>query len=126
MAATPDGSEGYAGTFDVGLSGLPSGGSADNAVSASLGSTRFGRSGGRRVLTVTLGVDEAVSADLRLLRGSRILARRRYARLLTGTRRPTLVLGNQIVAARRAPSSRSRRCERRRENRHSLAPDPRR
>jgi hypothetical protein len=43
-------------------------------------------------------VDETISADARVLRGSRTIARRRYASLAPGTRTATVVIGNAVAA----------------------------
>jgi protocatechuate 3,4-dioxygenase beta subunit len=97
IASTSGGpSAGYAATFDVGLTGLPAG--VSSTVAASLVATRFGRTArGLRRLTLTLDVDEAVSADARLVRGGRTIARRHVA-LKAGTRKPALVLAEGVAA----------------------------
>jgi protocatechuate 3,4-dioxygenase beta subunit len=95
-------SAGYSALFEVGLTGLPAGASARTATAkvaaaltkASLDTTA---SGGRR-LTVTLDVDETVSADLRLMRGGATLAHRKVAVLKAGTRKPTLLLATGVAA----------------------------
>jgi protocatechuate 3,4-dioxygenase beta subunit len=96
LAADASGSiaTGYTATFDVGLTGLPASSSrAGSVVAATLASTRFDRApSGRRRLTLTLDVDEPVSADVRVIRNDRKIARRRFTRLRAGTRRPTLLL----------------------------------
>lgn len=99
---TPDGSGGYAATFNVGVTGLASGAATttttDTTVSASLTGTKLSRSSsGTRVLTVTLNATEAVSADVRLLRGSRLLARKRLASG-SGTRRAALTIPRAVAA----------------------------
>jgi hypothetical protein len=93
-------SAGYAATFDVGLSGLPAGASStDTKLAASLTAAAFDRTaGGQRRLTLTLDVDEPVSADVRLLRGNTLLARRKVAKLKAGTRKPTLLLAKKVGA----------------------------
>jgi protocatechuate 3,4-dioxygenase beta subunit len=100
VALSADGNGGYAGTFGVGLSGLPSSAArTDSAVGASLLATRFSRTAaGERRLTLTLDVDETVSADVRLLRGSRTVVRKRYARLRSGTRKLTVDVGSRVAA----------------------------
>jgi protocatechuate 3,4-dioxygenase beta subunit len=101
-SATGGTSAGYAAVFDVGLSGLPasaSAGTTANTVEASLTKAAFGRAAnGQRRLTLTLDVEETVSADVRLLRGSTVLTRRRFASLKAGTRRPALVLPKRVAA----------------------------
>jgi protocatechuate 3,4-dioxygenase beta subunit len=99
VAVAPDGSGGYAGTFNVGLSGLSRSGGADATVQASLSSARFARgAAGRRVLTLALDVDETVSADVRVVRGTRSIVRRRYSSLRAGIRRLTVVIGSNVGA----------------------------
>jgi protocatechuate 3,4-dioxygenase beta subunit len=90
---------GYASTFDVGLTGLPASASrADTALAAALTKAAFDRTGsGQRRLTLTLSLDETVSADVRLVRNGATLARRRYAQLKAGTRKPSLVLGQKLA-----------------------------
>jgi hypothetical protein len=79
---------------------LPSSaGRADTTVAASLLSARFSRTArGARRLTLIVNLDETVSADLRLLRGSRTLARKRYARLRSGRRNLTLDLAGKVAS----------------------------
>jgi protocatechuate 3,4-dioxygenase beta subunit len=99
-ALTGSAASGYAGTVNVGLSGLPDsgGGTApDTAAQASLSSARFTRNAsGKRILKVKLDVDESLSADARLLRRKRVLARKRVADLDPGTRTLRLKVGNRI------------------------------
>jgi hypothetical protein len=103
IASTSGGaSAGYAATFDVGLTGVPAGassaGSTGSTVAASLTATRFGRTArGLRRLALTVDVDEAVSADAKLVRGGRTIARRQVA-LKAGTRKPALVLAKGVAA----------------------------
>ena len=93
---------GYSTVFDVGLSGLPAGtkvGSADATVSGALAGTAFDRiASGQRRLTVTLGLDEKVAADMRVVRGGKTLARRQIAALNAGTRKASVVLSNKVAA----------------------------
>ena len=95
-----NGSGGYTAALTVGLSGLPDSGSGttpDGTAAASITSTRFSRArDGSRRLTVKLDVDETVSADARVLRGSKLLARRRVASLEPGARSLTLRLGDGV------------------------------
>jgi protocatechuate 3,4-dioxygenase beta subunit len=92
-------SAGYAATFDVGLTGLPAGAAkTDSTLTASLTKAAFDRTpNGRRRLTLALDLDESVAADVRLVRGTAILARRRYARLKAGTRQASLVLASKVA-----------------------------
>jgi protocatechuate 3,4-dioxygenase beta subunit len=93
-------SAGYTATFDVGLSGLPaSAASTDSTLSAALTKAAHGRTAnGQRRLTLTLDLDETVSADVKLLRGTTTLMRRRFASLKAGTRKPALVLPRRVAA----------------------------
>ena len=85
---TPDGSGGYNATFAVGVTGLAGaagGAPNDTTVTSSLSGARFGRNPyGTRVLTLTLAVDEAVTADARVVRGARTLVRRAGKRASAG------------------------------------------
>jgi protocatechuate 3,4-dioxygenase beta subunit len=92
VALTPDGNGGYAGTFVVGLSGLPSsagtstGTTTANTVGAAIASTRFRRTTtGRRIMRVTTTATEAVQASVRLSRSGRTIVRK-TATLAAGTR----------------------------------------
>jgi protocatechuate 3,4-dioxygenase beta subunit len=83
VALARDSSGGLAGTFTVALSGLP----ADEGVTATLERRRWERTeSGRRVLKLTLDVDEAVELRARILRGGTRLARKRVERLAAGRR----------------------------------------
>jgi protocatechuate 3,4-dioxygenase beta subunit len=78
LALSADGSGGYAGTFTVGLSGLPD---EANTVEASIARTRWRRTkSGRRVLRIALDTDERVTATARLARKGHLLAHKRVAR----------------------------------------------
>ena len=92
-------SAGYAATFDVGLSGLPATApTTDSQLAASLTKTAFDRTAnGQRRLTLTLDVDETISADVRLLRNNATVARRQIAQLEAGTRQPTLLLAGKLA-----------------------------
>jgi protocatechuate 3,4-dioxygenase beta subunit len=94
-AVAADGSGGYAATFAVGVTGLAGaagGAPTDTSVTSALSGARFSRnSSGTRVLTLTLAVDETVTADVRLVRGARTLVRRAGA-LQPGTRRIALAI----------------------------------
>jgi protocatechuate 3,4-dioxygenase beta subunit len=90
VALAPDGTGGYAGTFVVGLSGLPSpigtGTGTTNTVGAAVSSTRFRRTkAGRRILRVTSTLTEAVDVGARLSRSGTTLTRK-TASLAAGTR----------------------------------------
>ena len=92
---TPDGSGGYSATFAVGVTGLAGaagGAPNDTTVTSALSGARFSRKNGRRVLTLTLAVDEAVTADARVVRGARTLVRRAGSALRPGTRRIALAI----------------------------------
>lgn len=95
-AATPDGSGGYTATFAVGVTGLAGaagGAPTDTSVTSALSGARFSRnSSGTRVLTLTLAVNEALTADARVVRGTRTLVRRAGSALQLGTRRIALVI----------------------------------
>ncbi len=70
-------------------------------VGASLGATGWSRTrSGARILVLTLRLDESVAAEVRLVQGSRELARRSYARLREGTRTTTLALGEGVGPGR--------------------------
>jgi Tol biopolymer transport system component len=83
-------------TFRLGSPGRPQG--IADAVFASLASTRFARTvHGTRVLTLRLNVNEKVSADARLLRGRRTIARKRATTLLPGLRTLRIVIGRRVA-----------------------------
>ena len=98
-SASGSAAAGYSAIFDVGLSGLPAtAAKTDSKLSAALTSAAFGRTAnGQRRLTLTLDVDETVSADIRLLRGATTLTRRQFASLKAGTRKPALVLPKKVA-----------------------------
>jgi protocatechuate 3,4-dioxygenase beta subunit len=101
LAGTSGGaSAGYASTFDVGLAGLPASAVArDSSVAASLAGTAFSRTtNGTRRLTVTLDLDEAVTADVRLVRRGATLGRRSYAKLAAGQRKSTVDLSKNVAS----------------------------
>jgi protocatechuate 3,4-dioxygenase beta subunit len=95
-------SAGYSAVFEVGLSGLPASATArtsDKKVATALTKAAFDETAsGQRRLTVTLDVDETVSADLQLVRGGKTLTRRKVATLEAGTRKPTLLLAKKVAA----------------------------
>jgi protocatechuate 3,4-dioxygenase beta subunit len=95
-AVVADGSGGYAATFGVGVTGLAGaagGAPTDTSVTSALSRARFSRnSSGTRILTLTLAVDEAVTADARVVRGTRTLVRRAGTALQPGTRRIALAI----------------------------------
>jgi protocatechuate 3,4-dioxygenase beta subunit len=91
----PDGSGGYAGTFVVGVSGLPSGAGTGtgtgtgttNSVGAAIASTRFRRTKtGRRILRVSSTLAETADVSVRLSRSGTTIARKTSTGLKTGTR----------------------------------------
>jgi protocatechuate 3,4-dioxygenase beta subunit len=100
LASASGNTSGYTATFDVGLSGLPaSAGSTDAKLAASLTKAAFDRTAnGQRRLTLTLDADETVAAELRLVRGSSTLTRRRFSELKAGTRKPALVIPKRVAA----------------------------
>jgi protocatechuate 3,4-dioxygenase beta subunit len=92
VALQPDGNGGYAGTFVVGVSGLPAGTGTTpgtgttNTVGAAIASTRFRRTKtGRRILRVSSTLAESVDVTARLSRSGTTLVRK-TASLATGTR----------------------------------------
>lgn len=95
VALAPDGSGGYAGTFVVGLAGLPSTGTASGtgstgtaiAVGAAIASTRFRRTKtGRRVLRLTSTLTETADVTARLSRSGTTIARKAASDLARGSR----------------------------------------
>ena len=92
VALTPDGSGGYAGTFVVGLAGLPSAsgtgaGATAGSVSAAISSTHFRRTtSNRRILRVTSAVGETVTMSARLTRGGTTIATQTHGAVTAGTR----------------------------------------
>jgi protocatechuate 3,4-dioxygenase beta subunit len=86
-----DGDGGYAGTFSVGLSGLPAGAGSTttttNSVAAALAGTSFRRTKtGRRVLRATLIAGETLAVTARLSRNGATLVRKHADALTKGTR----------------------------------------
>jgi protocatechuate 3,4-dioxygenase beta subunit len=91
VALTPDGNGGYAGTFVVGLAGLPgsagTGSGAGNTVGAAIASARFRRSTtGRRILRVTSTLSETADVAARLSRSGTTLVRKTASGLAAGSR----------------------------------------
>jgi protocatechuate 3,4-dioxygenase beta subunit len=93
VALTPDGDGGYAGTFVVGLSGLPSSAGTGtqnataNMVGAAIGSARFRRSRtGRRTLRVTSTLTETADVAARLSRSGTTLVHKSASDLAAGSR----------------------------------------
>jgi protocatechuate 3,4-dioxygenase beta subunit len=81
-----DGNGGYAGTFTVGLSGLPSS-TGSGTVDASVAAAKFRRTAtGSRLLRVTLRSTETVTVTGRLARSGNTLVRRKLTGLRSGTR----------------------------------------
>lgn len=89
-----DDERGYAGTYTVGLAGFASGGGGeDTAVAAAIGEATFDRTrSGKRILRFPLRADERVSVEARLVRGGRVLARRRIDGLPAGSRTVRVVV----------------------------------
>jgi protocatechuate 3,4-dioxygenase beta subunit len=92
VSLTPDGNGGYAGTFVIGVAGLPSSAGAGagtgttNTVGAAIAATRFRRTTtGRRVLRLSSTLTEPVAVGVRLSRSATTIARK-TASLATGTR----------------------------------------
>jgi protocatechuate 3,4-dioxygenase beta subunit len=82
VALTSEGA-GLTGAFTVGLSGLP----ADEGVTAALTGRRFERAeDGRRILRLTLDVDEDVELRARIVRAGNRLAHKRVETLAAGRR----------------------------------------
>jgi protocatechuate 3,4-dioxygenase beta subunit len=85
VALTPDANGGYAGTFVIGLAGLP--GATGATVSAAVGATRFRRtSSNRRILRVTSTVGETVMITARLSRAGTTIARTTQGAVAAGAR----------------------------------------
>jgi protocatechuate 3,4-dioxygenase beta subunit len=94
VSLTPDGNGGYAGTFVIGVAGLPSstgtgtgtGTGTTNSVGAAIASTRFRRTTtGRRILRLSSTLTEPVAVTVRLSRSGTTLVRK-TASLAAGTR----------------------------------------
>ncbi|MFA9400912.1 MAG: hypothetical protein ACERKT_07365 [Acidobacteriota bacterium] len=94
--------KGFKGTVDVGLAGMPEEvKAADSVVSSKVKRVRVSREkGGRRVAVVTLEAGERVSADARLLRGGRLLSRKRRGTMAKGTRKVRLPIAKGTRAGR--------------------------
>lgn len=100
--------EGYVGTIDIGLADLPAEGTTDDpdtetpsdeSVAASLVGVKTNRrSGGRRSVVATVRNREKVKIDARLLRGGKLLARKRTGMLATGRHAATLRVGRNVAA----------------------------
>jgi protocatechuate 3,4-dioxygenase beta subunit len=100
VALTPDGDGGYAGTFVIGLAGLPGASAAGTgtgtdatatatagSVAAAISSTRFRRTASnRRILRVTSAVGETVTMSARLSRSGTTLARATHGAVAAGVR----------------------------------------
>jgi hypothetical protein len=90
-----DGAGGLAGTFTVGLSGLPD----DDAVAVKLKHRRFRRTdGGRRILRLTVDADEQVALRARISRSGRRLARKRFPAVATGTHKLNVPIPKHVRA----------------------------
>jgi protocatechuate 3,4-dioxygenase beta subunit len=112
---TPDGSGGYIGTFTFGLSDasdtggtsttttMPSATSpaTDTTVAASLVATSCSRGAlGTRTLHARLMTEETVSLDVRLLRGSKLVARKHVASLASGAHTVSVPIARTVRAGR--------------------------
>ncbi len=90
VALMPDGNGGLAGTFVVGLSGLPASagtGTTANSVGAAIASTRFRRTkSGRRILRVTSTLSETADVGARLSRSGMTIVRKKRSDLASGAR----------------------------------------
>jgi protocatechuate 3,4-dioxygenase beta subunit len=89
VALTPDGNGGYAGTFVIGLAGLPGATATGTGatVAAAVGTTRFRRtSSNRRILRVTSTVGETVTITARLSRSGTTIARKTQGAVAAGAR----------------------------------------
>jgi protocatechuate 3,4-dioxygenase beta subunit len=112
-----DGSGGYVGTFTFGLSDSnESGGTTttttpatttttspatDTSVAASLGAASCTRGAlGSRTLHARLRTKESVSLDVRLLRGSKLVARKRVTSLASGTHTVSVPIARSVGAGR--------------------------
>jgi protocatechuate 3,4-dioxygenase beta subunit len=101
-------SDGYSGSIDIGLSDLPDEGSTDDpdtttpedeSVAASLASVRtVSRRDGRRAVVATVRNREKVRVDARLLRGGKLLARKRTGMLTSGRHAANLRVGRGVAS----------------------------
>jgi protocatechuate 3,4-dioxygenase beta subunit len=93
VALASDGAGGLAGTFSVGLAGLP----ADDGVTATLAGKRFERTeSGGRVLRLTLDVDEDVELRARIVRAGKRLVHKRVESLAAGRRTVNLRVPSRV------------------------------
>jgi protocatechuate 3,4-dioxygenase beta subunit len=101
-------SNGYSGTIDIGLQDLPDEGTTDtpdtttpddSSVAASLAGVRtVSRENGRRAVIATVKTREKAKIDARLLRGGKLLARKRTGMLAKGRHPATLRVGHRVAA----------------------------
>jgi hypothetical protein len=83
---TADGSGGYAGAYTIGLNATRSA-TTDTVVAAALASTSWRRTArGTRILRIKLDANEAIVATARLIRGGKVLARKKTSTLAIGSR----------------------------------------
>lgn len=100
-------SDGFSAAIDVGLNGLPDEGSTDDpdptspddeSVAASLASVKaVNRRNGRRSVIATVRTREKAKIDARLLRGGRLLARKRTGMLASGRHTANLRIGSDVA-----------------------------
>lgn len=100
-------SDGYSGTIDIGLTGLPTEGTTDDpdtttpdgSVSARLAAVKTTSSeSGRRTVTATVKTAEKAKLDARLLRDGRLLARKRTGMMASGRHVANLRVGRNVAA----------------------------
>lgn len=101
-------SDGYAGAVDIGLSDLPDEGTTeepdtttpeDESVSAGLVAVKtVSRRDGRRAVVATVRTREKARVDARLLRGGKLLARKRTGMLGSGRHAANLRVGRGVAA----------------------------
>ncbi|MBN8870494.1 MAG: intradiol ring-cleavage dioxygenase [Solirubrobacterales bacterium] len=111
---TGSNSAGYSGSIDIGLQDLPTEGSTtdpdtttpdgesgDSSVAASLASVKtVSRRNGRRAVLATIRNREKAKIDARLLRGGKLLARKRTGMLKAGRHVANLRVGRNVAAGR--------------------------
>jgi len=100
--------DGYAGTIDIGLDGLPDEGTTDDpdtttpddtSVAANLAAVKTAsRKDGRRTVSATVRTREKAKIDARLLRDGKLLARKRTGMLASGRHVANLRVGRNVSA----------------------------
>lgn len=106
---TGDYTDGYSGAIDIGLQDLPDEGSTDDpdtttpdedtTVAASLAGVKtVSRQGGSRAVVATVKTREKARIDARLLRGGKLLARKRTGLLAKGRHPAMLRVGRGVAA----------------------------